>query len=282
MEYIIGFVLGILIALIGFLIFNALKEFRYPRWLKWILNLEGFRSQRKASTDKNIGEELLKLEDPTESPGLIPQFFLSGYGTIILILLLGFLYFFYAGVLEKAFAPRKGQELNQFFDFTAVPRALRLENPEQFPNFLVILFPSIFFVFTYVAHFFLSKSRIGKAIKIVKIFWRCLWVIIVFLCFFEIILAMKILENLKQAAAIKEAFLRRVQSETLTLKPSGFLNVLAIIFLGFVSSLLFSVGLYCNLQNWGKVSALKKIKNRMKLDPIEDQDRTELSDNLDL
>lgn len=278
MEYIIGFVLGILIALIGFLIFNALKEFRYPRWLKWILNLEGFRSQRKASTDENIGE----LEDPTESPGLIAQRFLSWYGTIILILLLGFLYFFYAGVLEKAFAPRKGQELNQFFDFTAVPRALRLENPERFPNLLVILFPSIFFVFTYVAHFFLGKSIIGKAIKIVKRFWRFLLGIIVVLSFFEIILALKILENLKQASAFKTAFLSRVRSEALTLKQSDLLNVLAIICLGLVSSLLFSVGLYCNLQNWGKVSLLKKIKNRMKLDPIEDQDGTELSDKLDL
>ncbi len=261
MEYIIigifGIVLGILITVIGFWRFNALKEFRYPRWLKWILNVEGFRSQKKASTDENIGE----LEDPTESPGLIPQRFLSWYGTIILILLLGFLYFFYAGVLEKAFAPRKGQELNQFFDFTAVPRALRLENPERFPNLPVILFPSIFFVFTYVAHFFLGKSIIGKAIKIVKRSWRFLLGTIVVLSFFEIILALKILENLKQASAFKTAFLSRVQSEALTLKQSDLLNVLAIICLGLVSSLLFSVGLYCNLQNWGKVSLLKKIKN---------------------
>lgn len=276
MEYIIGFFLGILTVVIGVLIFNALKEFRYPRWLKWILNLEGFRSQRKVNTDENIGEKLLELEDPTESPGLIPRNVLAGFGTIILVLLLGYLYFFYAGVLEKAFAPREGQALNHFFDFTAVPRALRLENPEQFFNLPVILFPSIFLVFTYVAHFFF-----GKAIKIAKIFWRCFWVTIAVLCSFEIILAMKILENLKQASAFKKAFLSTVQSEIPIPKQSDFLNVLSIICLGFVSSLLFSVGLYCNLQDWGKVSLLKKIKDRMKLDPVEYQDQTELSDKLD-
>lgn len=255
MEYIIGIILGSLITVIGLWRLNALKGFRYPRWLKWIFNLEGFRSQRKASTDENIGEELLKLEDPTDFSSLKPQWVLACFGTIILVSLLGFLYFFYAGVLEKAFAPRKGQELNQFFDFTAVPRALRLENPEQFFNLPVILFPSIFLVFTYVAHFFF-----GKAIKLVKIFWRCFWVTIVVLSCFEIILAIKILENLKRASAFKEASLTTVTNAILIPKQSDILNVLSIICLGFVSSLLFSVGLYCNLQDWGKVIWLKRKK----------------------
>lgn len=269
MEYIIGIFLGILIVVIGLLIFNALRKFGYPRWLKWIFNLKDFRLQRKAGTDEtntantNIGEELIELEDPIESPGLIPQGVLACVGTILLVSLLGFLYFFYAGVLEKAFAPefvpKKKQEINHFFDFTAVPRAFRAENPEQFPNYPVILFPSVFFVFAYVAHFFFHK-----VIKMVKRFGWFLAITIVLLGGFDFILAKKIAHNLSQAFDFRKALVTGASSEISKLMESGVsegLNILGIIFLGFISSLLLGVGLYCNLQDWGKVSLLhKKIK----------------------
>lgn len=267
---IIGIGLGILITVVLWKS-NVLKEFRYPRWVKWIFNLEGFRSQKKASTDKNTGGSA----NSSKSPGLIPQCILASFGSIQLVLLVGFLYFFYAGVLEKAFAPRMEQEINHFFDFTAVPRAFGVENPEQFPNFPVILFPSVFFVFAYVTHFFF-----GKAIRIAKMF---VWFggVVIFLFSFDFILAKKISENLTQAFEIRKAFLNMTSSEIPTLRQSESLNILGIIFLGFVSSLLLGVGLYCNLQDWGKASWLKKIKNLTELDPGEYPDRIELSDTLD-
>ncbi len=196
---------------------------------------------------------LVELQATLSKPRWSPrQLSLAIFGTCILTGLFFFLYFFYSGVLEKAFAQGTGtQELNQFFDFTAVARAWKVKDPENFPNFPVILFPSVFLVFAYVTHFFFNR---GMEIRLK--WWIGLGLAMLLTLIFDGIIAFKISENLYEA--------RQFLSETATSTENAQLNkyrgldIWGVIFLGFVSSSLFGFGLYCNMQDWGEIRPFRR------------------------
>ena len=226
--------------------------------------------ERTALTVASKAPTLVELEATLSKPRWSPrQLSLAIFGTCILTGLFFFLYFFYGGVLQKAFAPGTGaQRLNQFFDFMAVPRAWNVDNPENFPNFPVILFPSVFLVFAYVTHFFFNRGM-----EIALKWWIGLGLAMFLTVVFDGIIAFKISENLYEA--------RQFLSETATstedtlLKKWKGLDIAGIIFLGFVSSSLFGFGLYCNLQDWGEVRPLRrqikaeKNERQIKLDELD-------------
>ena len=240
-------------------------------------------------------------------------------GTLMLLALGFYIYHFYVSIPGKAFAPRTeatGEEaLNQFVDFNAFHEAWNTEGAtteggttKTHKNWFVLLFPSIFFVFAYVTHFFFTRAmqEIGKWTK-----WL-LPIIVGLTLIFDGIIAVNIAENMGDIKkSITQQNLLKMQEKQLSVDffntgennadgaennadgaennadgaeqaPGWFqkfrsywLDVSGVIFLGFVASVLLGIGCWCNTQDWldilrptGKQIEAEKNRRTVKLTKV--------------
>ena len=216
------------------------------------------------------------------------QCFVAVCYTLSLIGLLGYVYIFYASVAMKAFSPEPDKPvdassqqadtdeqtdvsdqqtdpaLNQYVDPFAWQRAWD-NKPNR--NYFVLLFPMIFIVFAIALHFCISEfleSNLGKWLNKGALIFLALTLM------FDVIIAQNISQNIEdikqdrisQQNALKEAVRMRLEgseetestnSEDTGSKLNWIFNIVAIIFLGFVPSLLLTCGIYTTLESWKKV-----------------------------
>lgn len=238
-------------------------------------------------------EALKNLVEPTEIDmskiGFSwKQFWVAMGYTLSLFGLLGYVYIFYTSVAMKAFSPESdkpvdtssqqagideqtdvsGQQtepaLNQYVDPFAAQRAWD-NKPKR--NYFVLLFPMIFIVFAIALHFCISEfleSNLGKWLNKGAVIFLALTFL------FDVIIAQNISQNIEDIKqdriaaqnALEEAARMRLGGSAETESTNGedtvskwdrIFNVVAIIFLGFVPSLLLTCGIYTTLESWKKV-----------------------------
>ena len=200
-----------------------------------------------------------------------------GY-TVSLLGLLFYVYIFYTSIAAKAFSPKNAEQTNEQMD-TADQQLNEYVDPSAWhdawtadpKNFFVLLFPMIFIVFALALHFCINElleSNLGRCLNIGAIIFFGLTLL------FDGLIAMNISGNIEERRDRQQAIERAIEARTKELSgdeapesPTSavstsdsegsfwniFLNIVSVIFLGFVPSLLLTAGISATLESWKKV-----------------------------
>lgn len=174
------------------------------------------------------------------------HFTFAVFTTLMLVGLIIYIFYFYASVADKAFTAAKSTEV---IDYEALSRAWG--NMDGF----VLLLPVVFVFFAIVSYFYWEKDK--------RVFLGA----VVITLLFDVLIAWRIAVSID--LYIKNKGFEEVPPAT------WWLNLLGIIFLGFVVSLLLSFGFHCFMELWRRVKPA-----RDEADQVKKQIRAEKNDQL--
>lgn len=168
------------------------------------------------------------------------------FTTLALIGLIIYIFYFYASVASKAFTKATSISL---IDYTALSEAW-----SKMDGF-VLLLPVVFVFFSVASYFYWQRDK------------RIFWMLIIFTALFDILIALRIAISI-------DLYMENKGFEAIP-QILWWLNLLGIIFLGFVVSILLSFGFYCFMELWQRVKP-----HQNETDQLEKQIRAQKNNQL--